>query len=708
MRRLWQSLFSSSPPLKPAFVTQVAAVQKLRATLAQLPECELEAARHATDLTSTIAFTAVLAARLTGLEMFPSQVRCALALAHGRIAELPTGEGKTLAAVPALAWRAREKQGVHVMTANDYLARRDAQWMRPVYQRLGLSVGVIQQGMTAGERRHAYAQDVTYAAATEIGFDFLRGQIALAPGEQVQRPFHAAILDEADSILIDEARIPLVIAAGSQDGSLLAHGVNQLASGLRPGLHYFTDEGRRHANLTDYGVKAAELAFGCGNLYEPHNLALYTALQDALHAHVLLRRDVDYLVKDNAIQSIDEYKGRIALDRRWPAGLHTAIEVKEGVQPRPQGAVLGSITIENLVALYPHLAGMTGTAATQGEELQEIYGLEVEAIPPHRPLIRVDHPDRVFASQHEKLTAAVESIRGYHAGGRPVLIGTASIEESEHLSRMLGATPHAVLNARDDEAEAAIIARAGERGAITVSTNMAGRGVDIRLGEGVAGLGGLVVIGVNKHESRRIDNQLRGRAGRQGDPGESLFLVSLQDDLMTKNAGLDPGLPHDPASMQRLVEGQHLDIRLMLSRYESVIEGQRQRVQTRRQAVLTGAEPGLSERHRLLWLREIDDSWSSYLAAVADLRSGVQWLSLGGRPPLHEYLQSVDGWFRELEENLDENLAQRLEANDPSDENPHERGAVWTYLTTDQPFGTLSERIMKGLARKARTRSLWG
>jgi preprotein translocase subunit SecA len=286
-------------------------------------------------------------------------------------------------------------------------------------------------------------------------------------------------------------------------------------------------------------------------------------------------------------------------------------------------------------------------------------------------------------------------------------VGTASIEESELLSALLGPTPHAVLNARDDEAEAAIIARAGERGAITVSTNMAGRGVDIRLGAGVAELGGLVVIGVNKHESRRIDNQLRGRAGRQGDPGESLFLTSLADDLMVKNAGLDPRLQHDPSSMQRFVEGQHLDIRLMLSRYESVIEGQRQRIQARRQAVLTGAEPSPSERHRLILLREIDDAWSSYLAAVADLRSGVQWLSLGGRLPWHEYLQTIDGWFRELEETLDENAARRVEASDPADAHPHERGAVWTYLTTDQPFGTLSERIIKGLARKARTRSLW-
>lgn len=681
MRRFWPSFFSPSPD---RVEDPILKIHQLRTRFEREPG-------EADDLPATIALAAVHAERELGQRMFDAQLRCALALAHGKIAEMPTGEGKTLAAVPAIAWLARQRKGVHVMTANDYLARRDAEWMRGLYARLGLTVSCVQQGMSQAQRREAYAADVTYGAATEIGFDFLRGQIALTPEEQVQRPFHAAVMDEADSILIDEARIPLVIAAGSQDVSLLAHTANEVVRGLARGVHYFTDDAHRHVNLTDAGIRVAERAFGCGNLFE--HLGIFTAVQDALHAHVLLRRDVDYLVKDGAIETIDEHKGRVAQDRRFPAGLHAAIEWKEDVTPRPQGAVLASITVENLVALYPHLCGMTGTAATQAEELREIYGLEVEVIPPHRAIVRIDHPDLLFPTKWDKLQALVAAIRGYQQQGRPVLVGTASVEESEQLSALLHPTPHAVLNARDDEAEAATIAQAGERGAVTISTNMAGRGVDIRLGEGVAAAGGLVVLGTNKHASQRIDNQLRGRAGRQGDPGESRFFVSLDDDLLVQHRDVHPQAAHDPASMQRIVEGQHLDLRLMLSKYEQVIEGQRQRIQALRQPLL---EQG--ERARLL---DLDDAWSAHLAAVADLRSGVQWLSLGGRPPLGEYLQTVDAWYRELEAALE----------NPPEETAgtqcYERGAVWTYLTSDQPFGSMSERIMKGLVRKARERSFW-
>src|SRR5258708_7620727 len=385
------------------------------------------------------------------------------------------------------------------MTVNDYLARRDAAWMGDIYRFLGLSVACVQQGMPHHQRRAAYACDITYATSNEIGFDFLRDQLALHPVDQVHRPFATAVIDEADSILIDEARIPLVIAGGSSDESALAHGADQVIRRFYNSAHYTVDVGAHNVAITDAGIRAVEDAFGCGNLYEERNLRLLTAVQDALHAHALLRRDVDYVVKNGAIELVDEFKGRIAQDRRWPAGLHTAIEAKEGVAAKRQGMILGSITLQHLIALYPRVCGMTGTATTQALEFQKVYGLRVETIPTHRPVIRLDHPDAVFATRPEKDQVVLEEIRRTPATGQPVLVGTASVAESEALSRRLEDIPHEVLNARNDEAEAPIIAQAGERGAVTISTNMAGRGTDIRLGDGVAALGGLYVVGPNKH-----------------------------------------------------------------------------------------------------------------------------------------------------------------------------------------------------------------
>ncbi len=336
-----------------------------------------------------------------------------------------------------------------------------------------------------------------------------------------------------------------------------------------------------------------ENAFGLDNLYDERNLRLLTAVQDSLHAHVLLRRDVDYVVKNGVVEMVDEFKGRIALDRRWPAGLHTAVEVKEGVAAKRQGRVLGSVTLQHLIALYPHVCGMTGTAATQALEFEKIYGTPVEVIPTNRPVIRIDYPDEVFTTRSEKARAVLDEIRSVHATGRPVLVGSGSVEESERLSRMLAGIPHHVLNARQDEREAAIIAQAGECDTVTISTNMAGRGTDIRLGAGVAELGGLHVVGMQKHESRRIDNQLRGRAGRQGDPGSSRFFVSLEDDLMAKYGDLNPDLRRDPDTVQRLVEGRNLDARIFLQRYELPIEGQRHRIHSRRQEIWTAPRRAL-------------------------------------------------------------------------------------------------------------------
>ncbi|HEX5228845.1 MAG TPA: hypothetical protein VFW44_14100 [Bryobacteraceae bacterium] len=653
------------------------------------------------DLPGVFAVCAVTAERVLGLKMFDVQLEGALALTEGKIAEMQTGEGKTLAAVPAIAWFARQGAGVHVMTVNDYLARRDAQWMGPVYESLGLSVGYVQQGMTIDERHRAYSCDITYATANEIGFDVLRDGLALRPGERVHRPFATAVIDEADSILIDEARIPLVIAGGEAGQDILANEVDRLTRHFRRGRHYTLDEYARNIALTDSGIHAVETSFGRGNLFEEENLALLTAVQDSIHAHALLRRDVDYLVKDGAIESVDEFKGRIAENRRWPAGLHTAIEAKERLALKTQGRILGSITLQNLVALYPQVCGMTGTAATQKDEFRIVYGLEVEVIPPNRPVVRMDSADRLYPRKSDKERAVIQEIRRLHETGQPVLVGTSSVEESERLSARLPDIPHQVLNARYEEEEAAIVARAGELGAVTISTNMAGRGTDIRLGQGAAEVGGLHVIGTNRHESRRIDNQLRGRAGRQGDPGSSEFFVSLEDDLLMKYGGEKPAEEDlDVENIQRVAEGQNLEIRRFLQKYESVIEGQRQKIQQLRQQILTGEKGCESDFERLVSLHTIDDQWADYLAAITELREGVQWLSWGGRDPLHEYLTSVHALYIELEEGLEAEIASRLEAAQESGVDPTERGATWTYLTTDQPFGTGTERILRGLVRK--------
>jgi preprotein translocase subunit SecA len=650
-----------------------------------------DAASKADTLPAWFALSAAAASRVLGQEMYDVQVRGALALARGAIAEMQTGEGKTLAAVPAISWFARQHRGVHVMTVNDYLARRDAAWMGGIYRLLGLSVAHVQQGMTAAERRAAYAADITYATQNEIGFDYLRDRIAMRQDEQVHRPFHAVVIDEADSILIDEARVPLVIAGGESGDRGLAYLADQIVRGLAGGTHYTIDPGAHNVALTDAGIHTVETALACGSLFDVRNLAVHEAVQEALHAHALLHRDVDYIVKNGAIEMVDEFKGRIALDRRWPAGLHTAIEAKEGVAAKSQGMILGQITLQHLVALYPTVCGMTATASSQSLEFGRVYGLQVETIPPNRSMIRVDHPDVVFATKAEKERSLVEEIRRVHATGRPVLVGTASVADSERLSGLLTDLPHDVLNARHDEREAAIIARAGERGAVTVSTNMAGRGTDIRLGEGVAQLGGLYVIGANKHESRRIDNQLRGRAGRQGDPGSSRFFISLEDNLMVRYGDLDPRYREDPDTLQRLIEGQHLDTRIFLHGYEVPFEGQRNKLHTWRQEIVEGDLP---EREKHITLRTIDDLWADHLARASEYRAGAHWVSWGGFDPHREYLLKIDEWFREMEAAMPGEIARRMESGAAE---VADRGAVWTYLTTDQPFGRWKREVGRRL-----------
>ncbi len=634
---------------------------------------------------------AVDAARTAlGYTLFPTQIDCARALLEGHIVEMQTGEGKTLSALPAAAVLAQARRGVHILTANDYLAQRDAEWMGPAYRRLGLTVGWIRQSSTSEERRAAYAADVTYVAATEAGFDHLRDCRALTRAERVQRPLHAALIDEADSILIDEARIPLVLAGNTEGAVERATLAASAVARLQPHHHFSVNTLQPDVHLTDAGL--AEVERLLGDIYG--NMPLLTAVYHAIHARYLLHRDTDYLVKDSRVVPIDEYKGRLAQERRWPAGIHAALEEKEGLEIRDPGRVLASITLQNYVQQYEHLCGMTGTAATQAIEFSRMYGLDVVTLPTHRPMIRADFPDELRATRQEKVAAIVDEIRRVHATGRPILVGTDSVEASEQLSALLPDLPHQVLNARHEDTEAALIARAGERGALTVSTNMAGRGVDILLGPGVAELGGLHVIGTCRHASRRIDFQLRGRAGRQGDPGSSRFFVSLEDDLVRRFRDDDEVIRtvNDIAMLQRRAEGQHLDARIFLDKYERVLEGQRH-------AILAQREEIIDQPEYLGRLAAIDEAWACYLEEIAELKTGFAWLNLGGRDPLTEYLRTIDQLFTALWDQVE------LEAESDL---PVRRGATWTYLTTDQPFGTGLERIMKGLARKAKSRQLWG
>src|SRR5215831_10392553 len=556
---------------------------QLREAGASLRERSRRGASSDELLVDVFALAREAAARTLGMRPFDVQVMAGVALSRGKLVEMQTGEGKTLAAVAPACLNACAGRGVHVLTFNDYLARRDAAWMGPVYRFLGLSVGAVQEGMSVDARRAAYAADITYATAKEAGFDFLRDGLCRTPDELVHRPFNFAIVDEADSILIDEARVPLVIAGERPGSQTSLYRTAELIAALARGEDWETDENDRNISLTDRGVDRVESELGCGDLYSAENYLLLVEINQALHARALLHRDVDYIVRDGRIELVDEFTGRVMDDRRWPDGLQAALEAKENLPIRPGGRILGSITLQHFLKHYPGLSGMTATAQPAAEELEGFYGLKVVPIPPNRPCVREDLPDVIFTHKDAKHRSLIAEISRANATGRPVLVGTSSVEESESLARKLSQAGVAcrVLNAKNDEAEAEIIAEAGAVGAVTISTNMAGRGTDIRLGgareeerERVVVLGGLYVIGTNRHESRRIDDQLRGRAGRQGDPGTSRFFISLEDDLIQRYGVVslipashrpvrqpgpitDPVVSREIARAQRIVEGQN-------------------------------------------------------------------------------------------------------------------------------------------------------
>ena len=565
------------------------------------------------------------ATRVLGMRHYHVQLIGGVILHQGRITEMRTGEGKTLVSTLPAYLNALEGKGVHIVTVNDYLAKRDAEWMGKVHEFLGLTVGVILNNLDNDERRAAYNCDITYATNNELGFDYLRDNMVVYKEELVQRELHYAIIDEVDSVLIDEARTPLIISGQSGKSTKLYEAcdifVKQLTRGTAKELSkmdilmneeeeetgdYVVDEKDKNVNLTEEGVRKAERFFQVDNLADPDNLELQHNINLALRAHSLMFKDKDYVVKDDEVLIVDEFTGRIMPGRRFSDGLHQAIEAKEHVKVKRESKTLATITFQNFFNEYAKKSGMTGTALTEEKEFREIYGIDVVEVPTNLPIARIDYNDVVYKTKEEKFNAVVEDIAQAHEKGQPVLVGTIAIDTSEYLSKKLQkkGIPHKVLNAKFHELEAEIIADAGQKGAVTIATNMAGRGTDIKLGEGVKELGGLKIIGTERHESRRIDNQLRGRAGRQGDPGESRFYISLEDDLMRlfgseRLMGLFEAMPegeqieHKMLSnaiegAQKKIEGNNFGIRKNLLEFDRVNNEQREVIYKERRQVLDG------------------------------------------------------------------------------------------------------------------------
>ncbi|MGE4263058.1 MAG: preprotein translocase subunit SecA [Desulfovibrio sp.] len=555
--------------------------------------------------------------RALGMRHYDVQMVGGMVLHQGRIAEMKTGEGKTLVATLPVVLNALSGKGVHLVTVNDYLARRDAAWMGKLYNFLGLSVGVIVHGLSDEERQQSYGADITYGTNNEFGFDYLRDNMKFYKESLVQRPLNYAIVDEVDSILIDEARTPLIISGAAEESTqlyrkvdaiipMLVRGEKSKEEGVEPTGDFEVDEKARSVSMTERGVAKCEKLLGVENLYDPANATLQHHVMQGLKAHHLYRRDVEYIVKDDQVVIVDEFTGRLMPGRRFSDGLHQALEAKENVKVEAENQTLASITFQNYFRMYEKLSGMTGTADTEAVEFKEIYNLDVTVIPTNRDMVRIDNPDMIFKTQKEKFNAIADEIADCHKRGQPVLVGTVSIEKSELVSEMLKkrGVPHNVLNAKQHELEAQIVAEAGHKGRVTIATNMAGRGTDIVLGEGVKELGGLHILGTERHESRRIDNQLRGRAGRQGDPGTSRFYLALDDDLMRlfgsdriaglmNTLGLEDGEAIENRMVSRAIEGSqkrveahNFEIRKQLLDYDNVMNQQREVIYARRREIM--------------------------------------------------------------------------------------------------------------------------
>ncbi|RAV09827.1 accessory Sec system translocase SecA2 [Mycolicibacterium sp. GF69] len=713
-----------------------------------------------TDIPQFLAIAKEAAERATTLRPFDVQLLGALRMLAGDVVEMATGEGKTLSGAIAAAGYALGGRRVHVITINDYLARRDAEWMGPLLETLGLTIGWITESSTAEERRAAYKCDVTYASVNEVGFDVLRDQLVTDVADLVSPNPDVALIDEADSVLVDEALVPLVLA-GTTHRETPEVEIIRMVGELTAGLDYDTDTDSRNVHLTEIGAQKMEAKLGGIDLYsEEHVASTLTEINVALHAHVLLQRDVHYIVCDDAVHLINASRGRIAQLQRWPDGLQAAVEAKEGIETTETGEVLDTITVQALVNRYRTVCGMTGTALAAGEQLRQFYKLGVSPIEPNKPNIREDETDRVYVTAAAKNDAVVEHIKKIHQTRQPVLVGTRDVAESEELHEKLvkAGVPAVVLNAKNDAEEAAVIAEAGKLGSVTVSTQMAGRGTDIRLGgsdvddhsaqkEEVAELGGLHVIGTGRHHTERLDNQLRGRAGRQGDPGSSVFFSSWEDDVVV--AHLDAGkLPMETDSekedgrvvstkaaslldhAQRIAEGRMLDIHANNWRYNQLIAQQRAIIVERRNALLRTStareeladlspkryeeiveevgEQKLEQICRLIMLYHLDRGWADHLAYLADIRESIHLRALGNQTPIDEFHRMAVDAFASLAADAIEAAQQTFETAPSIEDEPGvdlsklaRPTSTWTYMVHDNPLAddSLSALSLPGVFR---------
>ncbi|ELR69872.1 Protein export cytoplasm protein SecA ATPase RNA helicase [Fulvivirga imtechensis AK7] len=719
----------------------------LRKRCARLEE-EINNLTPEEQLIEAYALASEAAARILKMRPYNVQIIAAIALNEGKVIEMATGEGKTLVATMPAYLNALLKNNVHIHTFNDYLARRDAEWMKPLYHFLGLTVGCIQEKQNNQQRKEIYKNQLVYLTAKEGGFDFLKNFLATTTDEIIQEKRNFAIIDEVDSLLIDEARVPLVIAGEEQDQLHISFKeITKIVCKLQQQVHFQTDEYALNIFLTDLGLTEVERLLNCKNLYAPENEELLVKVNLSLQAHYLLHRDTDYIVRNDQIELVDEFTGRVMDNRKWPHGLQAAIEAKEGLEVQPEGKILGKTTLQHFFRTYDKLSGMTGTARAAAEEFAEFYHMPVFVVPPNRPNMRVDYEDLIFPDRQSKYKAIAEEIEKAHQTGRPVLVGTATIEESEHLAGLLISRDInvQVLNAKNDEEEAKIIARAGKLGAVTISTNMAGRGTDIKLGgeegecrEEILELGGLYVIGTNRFESRRIDDQLRGRAGRQGDPGASRFFISLEDNLLKKH-GIDELIPRrfreatttpeinnsiirrEVNRTQRIVEGKNFDIKKTLWQYASFVEVQRSIILEKRQDIVLGEWTGLWENsadykvlmqkygaqtvkkaEQQMALAIIDKHWADYLEEADRIRLGIHLVAIGGLNPFREFQKQLTELFEKLLADIDREIIDRMntvtitpDGVDLGKEGLQRPGSTWTYLVNDNPFGDKLESMLK-------------
>lgn len=651
--------------------------------------------------------------RLTGFTLFDSQLAASVSLMHGRIAELPTGEGKTLAAViPAIIY-AMQNLHVHVLTFNDYLAERDYTSTRPIYEFCDITVGHIAQGMSKTERIKMYQNQVVYATAKEVGFDYLKNFLCTDKPEFIPFQLQYAIVDEADSLMIDEVRNPLVIACDSPENHGQMKNAYAIVDGLEVNSDFVINKAENQAYLTERGVRRVETAVSIDNLFEEKNIDILSMVNMALQAKFLLRQGVDYIISDSKVGVIDESTGRVIENKRYPDLLHTSVEIKEGLQIGGNTMIYNTITIQNFLLLYNKLSGMTGTAKTSEEELYQVYGLEVDIIPPHIPSQRIDHKPVLCATKSQKHGAIISAISCAHEKGQPVLVGTQSVEESELISHLLSrhGISHCVLNARNNKEESVLIKEAGKPFAITVSTNMAGRGVDIKLGgadeafkkEAQKG-GGLLVIGTGFNRSIRIDNQLRGRAGRQGDFGESCFFISREDEVFDEADGLSINTIKDAAKVQHHIEGVDENARLALSKYAYILEQQRQLITSYRNRILFEREPfnllvkydenayrelvnkagekGVAIAEKQLLLHYINGYWAEYLASMESVRDGIHLRLIGGLDPFEEYNKVAIGAYDELKKDIEADVVHGLKTLEITECGIDVAAAGWGNATT--------------------------